>query len=120
MIIAGGTGVLQAAAAHNNLWGLLFFRRRLYANLFAAVTIIPALAAFFTWNYYNATGVIQGAQQAGLFTLGIVIALVFTLVLSSLLNRTRLPQCGFPREGLDALREETFFRLIRRRFGRSK
>lgn len=118
LVFVAGVGVLQAMAAHNNLRGLLFFQRRLYAYVLAALTIIPCLFLFFTWNYRNETGVIEGAQQAGLFALSLTIAIIATLVISSMLNRSRLPDCCAYHEGLDALREETFFRLIRRRFGR--
>ena len=40
-------GVIQAAAAYNNLNGLLFFRRHVFAYIFAGVAVIVPLVFFF-------------------------------------------------------------------------
>ena len=112
-------GVLQAAAAYNGLKGLSFFGRRLYGYLFAAFTVGPALAGFFTWNGRNPTGVIEGQQQFGFFMLGLIAAVVFTLAVSSLL-KSSLPHGSPGHDGLDALREVTFFQALRCRFDRRR
>ena len=120
LIVVGTTGVVQAAAAYNGLRGLLFFRRRLYTILFTFVTVVPVLIGLFTWNYYNPTGIIEGAQQFVLFVLGFIITLVITLAASSWLNQHHLSRSSLPGKGLEALKEDTFFRLIRWRLGRGE
>jgi hypothetical protein len=76
-------GVLQGAAARNNLRGLQFFGYRSISYVFAVLAVGFSLFFFFHWNYRYAHSVIEGAQQVGLFTLGGLAALVFTLGISS-------------------------------------
>jgi hypothetical protein len=123
LVFLAVTGVLQLAAIHNNLKKLLFFKRKVYGYILSAVIILPALVIFFTWNYRNATGIVQGSEQAGLFMLAMVLAVIFTLVLSSLLNHTRSnppvsKTTASKKEGLDALRELTYFQALGRLFSR--
>ena len=117
-VFIAGVGVLQATAAYNGLSGLMFFRKRIFSYVFAFVTIGLALAALFDWNWRYDTGIIQGAQQAGFFFLIIVLALLFTVIVASLINRSRFPEVDESRGGLDVLRDATFFKALRRRFGR--
>jgi hypothetical protein len=119
-VFVAGVGVLQAAAAYNGLRGLLFFPRRIFSYMFSVVTIGLALAWLFDWNWHYATGIIQGAQQAEFFLLVMVLALLFTIVVASLINRSRFPEVNEDREGLDALRNQTFFQVLKRRFGRQR
>jgi hypothetical protein len=112
------TGVIQIAANHGRLHKLLFFKRKLYIYVSSAVMILPAFYVFFTWNYHYATGVIQGSEQAGLFILSMVLAVVFTLAVSSLMNRSSHGPQELPKEGLDVLKEETYFQALRRRLWR--
>ena len=119
LVFLACVGVLQAAAAYNGLKGLSFLGQRLYGYLFAAFTVGPALAFFFTWNGRNPTGVIEGKEQFGFFMLGLIAAVVFTLAGSSLL-RSSLLQGNPGHDGLDALREVTFFKALRRRFVRRR
>ena len=111
-------GVLQVVAAYNELRGVSFFSRKIYGYLFAAFTVGPALARFFTWHLRNPSGIIQGGEQFGLFLLALTAALSFTLVSSSLLNNRRLRGNHAQHDGLEALREVTFFQALRHRFGR--
>jgi hypothetical protein len=112
------SGVLQLVAIHGDLFKLLFFKRKGYGYVLAAVLVLPALFLLFTWNYRNATGIIQGAEQAGLFVLSLLLATIFTLVLSSFLNRSGVNPPATQREGLEALREVTYYQALCRRFGR--
>ncbi|MCL2679799.1 MAG: hypothetical protein FWF18_05955 [Dehalococcoidia bacterium] len=127
-------GIIQAAAAHAGLRGLLFFPwevriRWFYSGrcltltsvhfswLFAVLMTAPTLGFFFVWNSYNATGAIEGAQQAGLFVLSVACAGGFSLVASSLINHWRLQHnltdaSSFHRNGLDALRDITWFQAV--------
>lgn len=118
-VTIAGLGIIQAAAAHNGLKGLLFFRPKIVTYSFTAVTLLPVLYYFFTWNHRNVTGVIEGAQQAGLFFLAIVLSLICTLVISSIVN------IGMKRpvkilNGLDALKETTFLKTLQSWFNKSQ
>ncbi len=111
-------GVFQVVAAYNELRGVSFFSRKIYGYLFAAFTVVPALAGFFTWNLRNPTGIIEGWEQFGFFMLALTAALSFTLVASSLLKNRRLRGNYAQHDGLEALRKVTFFQALRHRFSR--
>jgi hypothetical protein len=116
LVFIAVVGVLQAAAGRNNLRGLLFFKRTGSAYIFAILTTIPVLAAFFRWNYGNATGVIEGSQQAGLFALSTFIALIFTLVLSSLIKHRYGIVPSLEKKGLNVLVTTNYFRALRTKY----
>jgi hypothetical protein len=112
LVFLAALGVIQAAAAYNDLKGLAFFRSKLFTYIFAVIVTGTALGFFFAWNYMFDIGIIAGVQQTGLFIQSIVAAIAFTLIISSLVNiRHNSPNCASP-AGLDALREKTFFYLI--------
>jgi hypothetical protein len=103
-------------AATNGFWGLLFFRRKVIAYIFAFLTMTPPFIGFFTWNQRNATGIIQGSQQLGLFILSMAVAAAFTFFVSSWTNRFRFDQGQVQPEGVEALREATFLQIMKHRF----
>jgi hypothetical protein len=115
LVFVAALGVIQSAAAYNDLRGLLFFRRKLYAYIFGIITAGVPLGIFFRWNYMFATGIIAGTQQTGLFVVSVLAAIVMNLIMSSLINIGYYPQSAAPTTGLEALRESTFFRVIRER-----
>ena len=95
LVFVAVLGVIQVAAANSGLRGLLFapgavrirfwptgkrweLTYRHFSYLFAAVTVLPALGFFFVWNSHNATGIIQGSEQAGLFILSTAMGSTFT------------------------------------------
>ena len=112
LVFVGVTGILQAAAGYNNLRGLLFFKNKHVAYIFALLAVSGSLYAFFSWNYLFETGVIAGAEQAGIFVLSTFIALVSTLVFSSAIKSTSFKNRGVHPRGLDALREATIFHIF--------
>jgi hypothetical protein len=117
LVFLAVVGVLQMAVARNNFRGLLFFPPRALSFVFGVIAVAFSLFAFFFWNDFN-NFIVEGSQQTGLFVLATVTAIVFTLIGSSLLNYRRL-NCDKPcRDGLDALREVTFFQAIRLRNGK--
>ena len=120
LVFAASLGVFQAAAAYNGLRGLSFFNRPTWGYLLAALTTGPALAAFFTWNLRNATGVIEGAQQLVLLSLAIMAAYIVTLVASSLLNSSPPTGNAAPPAGIEGFKEAGLFKLLRTRFGRKR
>jgi hypothetical protein len=107
-------GVLQIAAICGHLSKLLFFSKKAHGYILAGLLILPAMVVFFTWNYYNPTGIIQGAEQAGLFMVSLVLALIVTLGFSSILNHSRAAAPRTHKEGVDALREVTYFQAFDR------
>jgi hypothetical protein len=135
MVFMAVLGVIQIAAANAGLIGLLFapgtVRIRFWPSgriwtltylhfsyLFATITVLPALGFFFVWNSHNATGVIQGSEQAGLFVLSTAAGGIFSLIASSIINQWRLQQKHTEAEGLEALKDITWFQAVWRRWVR--
>ena len=81
-------GVLQFVAARNSLHQFLFFRNRVVSYAFSLVTVGFSFYYFFTWNSRFQTGVIEGAEQAGLFSLAALTALICSLVFSYTVRST--------------------------------
>jgi hypothetical protein len=105
-------GIIQLAAFKNNYRGLFFFPARIYSLVFAVITIGSALYLFFTWNELHQIIAIEGSQQTGSFVISTALAIIFTVVCSSLLNIRRFNR-GKPRQGgLDGLRDATVFQAI--------
>ncbi len=118
LVFVAVVGVLQLVAAYNELRGVSFFSRKIYGYLFAALTVGPALAGFFTWLSRNPSGIIHGREQFAFFILALIAALSFTLAVSSLLKNRRLRGNHAQHDGLEAVREVTFFQALRHRFDR--
>lgn len=135
MVFAAVLGVIQVASAHAGLRGLLFipwhvricvWPSRYYQALtplhfsyfFAIATVVPPLMYLFMWNEYNEIGIIEGSEQAGLFVLCTLVAGVFSLLLSSLINHWRLRYNHTQLQGLEALKEITWFQAVYRRWVR--
>jgi hypothetical protein len=106
-------GVLQGAAACNRRHGLAFFRYRPLSYAFAALAVGFSLFIFFNWNYRYETGIIQGTQQAGLFALGAVTALIYTLIVSSAIKRVSFKRRPAYLRRLKALWHTTMYHIIR-------
>lgn len=113
-------GVVQAAAAYNQLHGLCLFRHTISAYIFALLLVSPVGFLLYTWNERNPVGVIEGLQQALYFFLGTLCAILFTLIVSSLVNQRRFSSVKPDREGLEALRNATFYQAIRHRVSRER
>ncbi len=109
-------GVLQLAAVRNNFRGLLLFPRRIFSLVFAVFAIGFDLFAFFTWNDFNVY-IVEGSQQFASFVLSAAAGIIFTLAGSSLLNYRRLGCDKSQQDGLEALRESTFFQAFRNHRG---
>jgi hypothetical protein len=106
-------GVLQLAAVHNNFRGLFFFPRKIPNVIFTVLTIGFSLFTFFRW-YVPSGIVVEGGQQTGSFVISAGAGILFTLVFSSIINNKRLGGDNPGRDGLETLRESTFFHAIRR------
>jgi len=113
-------GILQWAVVPGKLKGMSFFRKRTYNYIFAAVFVAAPLVALSTWNYRNEVGIVQGSEQAGLFMISMVAGVLVTLVISSLINYSRLNRSGTNTEGLEALKTMTYFQSLAQLFRRRK
>lgn len=118
LVFLSALGVLLLVTAHYRLTGLLLMGR----TLSKAAGGLLAVGAFI-WFFVSAprnvpdTGAgLDGNQQAVLFSIGSLAALVVVLALSSLRNRSMNGQSEA--QGIDALRKETYLRLIARRLRR--
>jgi hypothetical protein len=135
LVFVAVLGIIQLAAANAGLRGLLFapgtVRIRFFPSgkrwtltyfhfsyLFAIVTVLPTLGFFFVWNQHNATGIVQGSEQAGLFVLSTGAAGIFSLVASSFINQWRLQRNRTQAVGLEALKDITWFQAVWRRWAR--
>jgi hypothetical protein len=133
LVFIAGLGILQVAAAYGGFRGLLIapgevrvrfwpgghsfaLSRVAFGYVFAALTVIPCLVDFFGWNGRNATGVIQGSEQAGLFVVAMAAAVLFTLLFASLVNQWRLQGNQTRGEGLEALKDITWVQAVWRGF----
>jgi hypothetical protein len=112
LVFGAALGVIQAAAAYNNLRCLFFFPHRICSYIFAVIAIGVPLGFFFRWNYMFDIGIIAGTQQTGLFVQSVVAAIAFTVIISSLINIGYRSQTSASPDGLEALREKTFLRLL--------
>lgn len=111
-------GLLQLIACHNKLHGLSFFKRTIPGYIFGALAIAGAFCWFFLSEDRCVPGLV-GPQMFALFIAASLAAILVTLSLASLIKG----RPGFPREGgnateegLDALRERTYFQAIARHF----
>jgi hypothetical protein len=112
-------GILQLAAVRNNFRGLLFFPGKIVSLCFGIIAIGLPLFTFFTWYNFNSI-IVEGSQQTGSFVVSAAAGIIFTLVISSIVNHRRLGPGNSKQDGLNALRTGTFFQGIRNLRGGKK
>lgn len=120
LVFIASSGVLQLAAAHSQLKGLLFFKRITLTYAFATLTIGSAFGWFFGWDNrlqekIMRTG-LEGAEQFYYFLLAAFTTLVFTIIISSIVNRQPLIKAELKGQGLDILKEGNYFQALRYSF----
>ena len=113
LVFFSAVGVLQIVGAYRRRSGLLFFKRAT-----SYILGIGMLLVSFSWffgsqprNIPDTSMGLDGNQQAILFCLGTIAALIATLTISSLLNWSVLKE----KEqivGLDALNRNTYARVM--------
>ena len=111
---AASLGTLQVVAALNRLSGVMFFSNRAVSFIAGLAVALAAFIWFFNEprNLPDTSGGINGNQQAGLFALGAGIAVVVTLMSTSVIN-IRLRIHGESQQtGFDALRNATFISAL--------
>jgi len=131
LVFIASVGVLQLIATVTQRKGLLFFNRKALAYLFSFLAIGGSFGWFFGWGdpldmamrqtgdaAMRQTG-LEGAQQFLYFNMAVFAALVFTLIVSSLLKARWKGQPKGSSQGLDALKERSYFEAVKHSF-RSK
>ena len=99
----------------------MLFRTKPLSYTFSAFCLMGSFGWFFGWDdrldeKIMMTG-LEGAQQFFYFALSFFLALVFTLLISSLRWR-RLPPEDKGGEGLEVLRGKTYLQAIRDKYGK--
>ena len=115
-VLAAAMGFIQFAAGRGGFKGLLFSQNLRFSRSLAVSLALPPMAAFFTWNYRNPVGIIEGAQQAGLFSLAVLSAVLLTMIASSLFNHHKLSSDTPPNSCMEDLKTMTFFQAFRARY----
>ncbi len=113
LVFVASLGVLQLAAAHSRLYGLLLLNR-VASFILGPVLVVLAFTWFFASgarNVPDTAGGLDGNQQWILFFAGAVTALVLMLLLSSLIRRSMAGD-GEHARGLEALRHTTYLRAL--------
>jgi len=119
-VFIASVGVLQLAASYSQLQGLLFFQNKILSYLFALLAIGGSFEWFFGYNNRIDTVMrrvgLEGAQQFLYFNMAVFLALVLTLIISSVLHayrhRAQRGQKEYP-EGLGALIETSYFESLK-------
>lgn len=113
------SGILQIAVAHARLRGLMFLKPPIAGYILGGVAVVGAFFWFFATADRNVRG-IEGAEQLGLFFSATIMAVFFTLLLSSLINARAFssPESKGdpPAKGLEALKAMTYLQAISRLF----
>ena len=119
LVFLNCTGALQIAAARSHLRGLLLLQKPSLSILLGLGLGILGFAWFFRsgpLHIPDTAGGLAGFQQFGLFSLGAVTALSFTLVATSLLYHRSLPLSIGQTEGLDLLKNTTLSQIFLRKW----
>jgi hypothetical protein len=111
LIFISVLGVIQLAAARNNLRGLYFLPWKRYTAALGLVGIAFSLFVFFTWDEMNSR-IIEGSQQTASFVLSSAAGVLFTVLFSSLLNFRRFKGGAAGKVGLDHLQDSTVFQSL--------
>ena len=110
-ILGASIGVIQMASAYSSLRGLLLTKSKVLSFIVGFSMTVAAFAWFFgseSRNIADNAGGLDGNQSAGLFALGMLSAIITTLILSSIINRSIVKLRFRPGFGLDALKNTTY------------
>ena len=116
-------GVLQLVAAWGRFEGLSFFRKRYLGYIFAIVMVGIGYWLFFRIdrNIPDFAGGLSGPPLFALLLAALVIAILFTLIISSAIN-ARWGQSApeGEQEGFEALKRMTYLQAIKKGLRRNK
>jgi hypothetical protein len=124
-VFVASCGMVQLVSYRSKLRGLLFFRNRMLTYIFAVLAIGGSFAWFFGWGDRFRDRImhqgLEGSQQFGYFILGAAVAVVFTVLVSAVINRGECVVSGNDTEkGLDLLRGCSYLRALKRSLGMEK
>ncbi len=108
-------GVLQIIASRSGLIGWRFFRRPTRGYILGLAVVIGAFGWFFASEERNIRdSLLKGSEQFGIAALAIGLAMLVTLIISSLIQSGIPQRRGEPsdKRGIDIFREVTFFQAI--------
>ena len=118
-VFVSACGVLQIVAAYNHSVGFAFFLNK---PLLGYIVSVIAIIAMYWWFFYGSGErntrevILEGAQQLGWSAFAIASAVIFTMLVCSLI---RIKEAhiiiGERKKGLHALQQETLFQVIRYR-----
>ncbi len=119
-VFIASIGILQLVAVRTQLKGLLFFKRPILAYSLSLLAIGGSYYWFFQRDnrmdtVMRSTG-LEGSGMFYNFCLAAFLALVFTLLFSSLISAIRRKaqiNCNEHSQGLDALREKSYFEALK-------
>jgi hypothetical protein len=111
-------GIIQAAVGYGGIRGLCFFKRPIFAYIFALIAVSASSAWFFTADNRNLKG-LEGTEQFTYWIVSAGVALIATVVLSSLINRHLKSENPPGSEnsmgpGFETLKHMTYFQAIKR------
>lgn len=122
-IFTASVGVLQLVAARTQLKGLLFFKKPVLAYPFSLLLIVGSFWWFFVRDDHIDTIMrqpgLEGSGQFYNFCMGAFAALLSTLAVSSLiglLRRRGQRNENENSEGLDTLRQMSYYEAVKRSF----
>jgi len=110
-------GIIQAAVGYGGIRGLCFFKRPIFAYIFALVVVSASSAWFFTADNRNLKG-LEGTEQFTYMIAAAGTALIATVALSSLINRRIKSQNSPTSEdslgpGFETLKHMTYFQAVK-------
>jgi hypothetical protein len=130
-IFVAACGAIQIGAAVGGINGLLFVRKKRLALFIGGALLVSAFASFFGWYFTDQADRprgLEGNEQAILFAASSAGALLFTIILASLLQLAQRLYKGLPvvqrpvqetqadrLDGLDALREASYLDVVAKR-----
>lgn len=122
-VFIAAVGVLQLVATYRQLKGLAFFQSKILSYIFSILAIGVSFGWFFGWadriDTVMRRAALEGTQQFVYFNTAAFLALVFTLIISSLLyvfrSKSKCHQKANPK-GLGALEEISYFEALKLSF----
>lgn len=116
-------GALQITAWHNRLEGLLLMPSLRLGALLGMTLTVGAFLWFFLSRERNVPDTeegLGGSLMFAFFLLAAGLATVFTLALSSVTNGRRFQQPPADTDGLEALKDATYFNALRSSFRKDR
>jgi hypothetical protein len=113
LIFVALVGMLQIAVTYAGIKGLSFFKHKILGYIFGVLLVGGAYWWFFSGvDLQRRYLALEGKQQFGIAVGGAFLAIVFTFLLSSLINRRAFHSSSESKTGFEELKEKTFIEAI--------